>query len=155
MYSFSPAFDIIKNVKGFHTGLIRMIGAVVVAATFSVPSQASADQLTLYFYPAPRRINWSNPRTPHRQRCGKYVSSPAISAPAFDWPRARCRLKCGENEILTGMTNSDDSDESDAILNDGEGLGVLFRNIQRKTSNACKKSKRISTRAFPKEKSLR
>ena len=109
---------------GIHMDVKRFLAIAAMAVFF--PSQTFADQLTLYFYPAPWHTHWSNPRS-LTVSVFENTFLPESFPLRHSIGHASVRLKCGDREILTGMTNSDDSEEQNAILKNQEGLGVLFQ----------------------------
>ncbi len=95
------------------------------ALTFSQTSFAS-NTLKLYLFPTPYNFNWSTPQKLARSVI-KNTILPSKYAYKSSIGHAAVELKCGETfYALTGMSMADKTEDSELILKEKIGLGVMF-----------------------------
>lgn len=80
---------------------------------------AFADEVTFLLIESPG-INWTSPRTLAK-------STIEGNGKAFGLGHVYIQVKCAEREEFTGMMHRWQNDTRDAVLKEGNGLGVLFR----------------------------
>lgn len=93
---------------------------------------STADQLTIYAYPAPFLINWMNPSSlavstllNSLYHDKKLVAQHAIGHMNFDLNCKPSELLPEGSRVVAGQTSSDNSSEN-MILNQGYGLGAII-----------------------------
>jgi hypothetical protein len=121
--------------------LLAKIGCIFLLS-LSFADWAAADQLTLYAYPAPIKLNWSSPSAiSWTTIADSLVVDPQLKA-IHDIGHLNFHLTCDPSaelpngaDIETGQTNSDDSQLNDAVLTEGYGLGAMITDYSGKWEN--------------------
>jgi hypothetical protein len=96
-----------------------------VLGSWMIP-HASAQELTLHFIPSPTGVNWKSPQTLAVSVIKNQFSKHA-GLERHEIGHVYVELNCGQNPIFTGMTTSSDTEERDALLKYGYGLGLVFK----------------------------
>jgi hypothetical protein len=90
---------------------------------------SSAHELTLYFIPSPKGIDWSSPKN--------LLTSAILNKLTFERRfigHVFVEMKCGKNEELTGMT-SQKMDYLNLLFFEQKGLGILFHSFEGSLEN--------------------
>jgi hypothetical protein len=91
----------------------------------NISTTAIAQSITIYCFPPPHKINWSNPHTLLCSTLRNYISK-KDDQPLRPLGHIMIELKKDSSYILTGMAPKKKSDLKKNVLKEKEGLGILF-----------------------------
>lgn len=104
--------------------------ALLVFLSFLLASSATAQELTLFTMPSPRKIDWSSPRSLLRSAVTNNLTFQHRSHKhAIGHVFIQLSHEGRKELILTGSVPSPEDDSNSKVLKQGYGLGILFSDM--------------------------
>lgn len=104
----------------------KRLYAILILLIITVDTPLSAQQLTFYMIPSPKKINWESPNKLFRSVVLNFTSKNPTKFPKRSISHIIVELAKDGDTILTAMTSDRQSDFFKSFLLHGRGMSLLF-----------------------------